>query len=108
MSAGLKGKASQDTDRTDGIVWQTTKPKLISRNLSTGNLQSLERRVGGSTNGGARPNQLTQFEEQTHRKCSLPSVPMSNTSSAETQRPRGGSFFKELMGNYDLKKDQNS
>ena len=98
MSTGLEGKTSQGADRTDGIVWQTTKPKLISRNSSTGNLQSLEKRVGGLTSGGARPDQLTQLDEQKYaRKGSLPSVFMNNTSSVETQRPRGGSFFKELM-----------
>ena len=103
MSTGSDGKKSQDADRTDGIVWQTTKPKLISRNFSTGNLQTLEKRPSGLTHEGTRPDQLNHVKELQNRKGSLPSA-FGNEPPIETQRPRGGSFFKDLMDKYDLKK----
>ena len=105
MSSNSEPKKGQDTDKTDGIVWQRTKPQLISRNLSAGNLQSLEKGASESTNAGGGPNQLAQIKEQS-RKSSLPMSFMGNVSFVESQRPRGNSFFKELVGKYDVKKEQ--
>jgi len=105
MSSNIEPKKGQDTDKTDGIVWQRTKPQLISRNLSAGNLQSLEKGASESTNAGGGPNQLAQIKEQC-RKSSLPMSFMGNVSFVESQRPRGNSFFKELVGKYDVKKEQ--
>ena len=100
-----EAEKDKNTDKTDGIVWQTTKPKLIARNYSTGNLQSLENRVAESESGVARP-ELSPIKEQRTRRSSLSSLFMGNTQPVFVQKSPGESFFKELMEKYDQKKEQ--
>lgn len=98
---------SGGADKTDGIIWQTTKPKLISRNLSTGNLQSLERRVSESTGFvAARPEQPSSPMKGKSRRSSLSSLFLGQTPPVVVQRGPSESFFKELIEKYDMKEEQ--
>eukprot|EP00795_Rhopilema_esculentum_P002259 gene2259-17867_t len=76
-----------EEDKTDGIVWQTTKPKLICRNYSTGNLQGEERQAVNETTSKSL--------------SSLAGVP----SNQLEQKPVPESFFKGLVEQYDSKKE---
>ena len=97
-----------DDDKTDGIVWQKTKPQLISRNFSTGNLQALERRVNesnlntGSTS--AAPSAFGGFSTifERKRQRSLSSLFSTEQDKPEERQP-SESFFKEFMNKYDPK-----
>lgn len=99
-----------EDDKTDGIVWQKTKPQLISRNFSTGNLQALERRVNESNLNAASISATapttsfagfpTIFENK--RRRSLASLFPGKQDKPEDRQP-SQSFFKELMSNYNPK-----
>ena len=84
-----------EEERTDGIVWQTTKPKLICRNYSTGNLQSAERQAVNETSSGPQGD--------LPRNRSLSSLAGVSINQLE-QKPVPGSFFKGLVEKYDSKK----
>lgn len=99
MSTGDSEKRNE-MDKTDGIVWQTTKPQLISRNYSTGNLQNHENRVGESAAGMARPI------ERLPRSSSF-SI-FGNTQSVAAQMSPNESFFKQIIAQSHQKKEQES
>ena len=98
-----------DDDKIDGIVWQKTKPQLISRNFSTGNLQALERRVNESNLNAASTSTAaptgfggfsTIFERR--RQRSLSSLFSTEQDKPEERQP-SESFFKEFMNKYNPK-----
>ena len=94
----------EEADKTDGIVWRTSKPKLISRNYSTGNLQSLEKQpavLESTSNGLSKFAEVPKRRERKRSLASLLSVP-----SIQTQlegRSTSESFFKEFAEKFDAK-----
>ena len=84
--------------RDVGVFWLPSKPKLICRNYSTGNVRALERDESLST---------TNRSDKFPRIRSLSSL-VSKSSCQLGERPISESFFKGLAEKYDRKNAQES